>query len=663
MAEGVDLSFQAAQLSKGVPDQFGTGWFSPSAPLPGLAPEGYGWFRTLDYSLATNANIQPRSIDGGLTYAQLRGLAESSDYVNIAIQTVIDRLTGMSGRVVDVNGDPRKPSARADMVNEWIQFPDGVTPLHDFLQRAAYDMCVIDAATAAVDKTEPSKPVVYNVDGATVLCFLDERGRVGKYGQIIKGQVAHHYDVDQLIWMPKNRRPHKIYGFSFVDQIANIVTLALKRTARQLDWFSVGNIPDVLISAPQGWTVDQIKDANVNWDKQLAGVSGKNKGKWFPNGAEVTVLDRNPAAGEFDEWLIRVICYCFSLPPTAFVKETNRATAQTTQDASIAEGHKAILRWAANFLGAIINSAWGSGLKWEWDLVEDPMPDTIIKLVQAKALKPMVLERMGFDPSEIADEIVAAAAPAAPVPPKPEVQKNGHTHDHGAVVNGEIDAAPEFVSVVSDYLETLKSQAVANGQNVFAGKAEIILNDEPGFALRVAPYLEDANRSGVVAASGIVPNGPAPDAVKPNETAAFARERAAWLVGMKVVDGKLVENPNAAYRISEMCRADLRAAVADAFENHLTPNQLAEKIAASASFSPARALNIARTETAFAQGDGHIRYFKAAGVEKKRWTDQDGCPICQDNAHAGAIPVDKAFPSGDMHGPAHPSCRCTVVPA
>ena len=77
---------------------------------------------------------------------------------------------------------------------------------------------------------------------------------------------------------------------------------------------------------------------NLNWEAQLASISGKNMAKWFPSRFKGHNPRPEPSKDEFDEWLIRVICYTFSLPPTAFVKETNRATAQTTQDASLAEG-------------------------------------------------------------------------------------------------------------------------------------------------------------------------------------------------------------------------------------------------------------------------------------------------------------------------------------
>jgi class 3 adenylate cyclase len=49
-----------------------------------------------------------------------------------------------------------------------------------------------------------------------------------------------------------------------------------------------------------------------------------------------------------------------------------------------------------------------------------------------------------------------------------------------------------------------------------------------------------------------------------------------------------------------------------------------------------------------------------------RWVvdDQDGaCPDCDDNALAGPTPRGEVFPTGQPHPPAHPGCRCLLVPA
>ncbi len=48
-----------------------------------------------------------------------------------------------------------------------------------------------------------------------------------------------------------------------------------------------------------------------------------------------------------------------------------------------------------------------------------------------------------------------------------------------------------------------------------------------------------------------------------------------------------------------------------------------------------------------------------------RWVvDDDGvpCPDCDDNALAGPLPRGESFPTGQPHPPAHPGCRCLLVP-
>jgi cell division septum initiation protein DivIVA len=41
----------------------------------------------------------------------------------------------------------------------------------------------------------------------------------------------------------------------------------------------------------------------------------------------------------------------------------------------------------------------------------------------------------------------------------------------------------------------------------------------------------------------------------------------------------------------------------------------------------------------------------------------DACPDCDDNALAGRVVKGEAYPTGDRCAPAHPDCRCLVVPA
>jgi hypothetical protein len=57
----------------------------------------------------------------------------------------------------------------------------------------------------------------------------------------------------------------------------------------------------------------------------------------------------------------------------------------------------------------------------------------------------------------------------------------------------------------------------------------------------------------------------------------------------------------------------------------------------------------------YAAADGHIRWVVDPA--------EGGCPDCDDNALAGAIPKGALFPTGQLHPPAHTGCRCAVVDA
>lgn len=654
-----DLSQIAMSLSRNA-QNLNTGWFPPSQPLIPLAPADAGWGRRLDYNQSWNLQNVPHGQEM-FTYEQLRSLATGCDYINICTQTVIDRLSNISGQVVDVAGDPKRPSKKAVEISKWAERPDGVTSFYDWFGVLIREMLEIDAPTVWIDR-RGSTPLAHYIDGASIAVRIDERGAPYMMTQIIKGAPAHDYPLDTMIWCPKNRRSYNVWGFSPVEQIARFVSMALRRTERQLSFFSEGDIPSMLIEAPQNWTPEQIRTMNNSWGQMLAGISGKDKARWMPPGSKATVYDRDPSQGEFDEWLMRVITYNFSLPPTHFVKQVNRSTSETLQDASVAEGHKANLRWSAGFLTSIITAAHGPGFAWKWNLDEDPAAAQTVELVKAGVLKKSALVRIGYDLSDIAED--------APEPKKEDgkklgdeekTQKNGRVHE---VSNGEIDNAdPEFVATVATYLEAMSDEAARAGVTALEAGAVPDVIDSDSFVRSASPHLRSSFSSGVDAGVRAVADGTPRDVVPERAAVEYARERSAWLIGKKVVDGKLVENPNAAYRISNVARDAVRSLVTQANEERWSVQRLAQEIKSAHPFDRARALNIARTETAEAQDAGKLSYMVAAGVKMKRWSDYDACEICKANAAAGAIPIDKAFPSGHSHAPAHPNCRCTVLPA
>lgn len=115
--------------------------------------------------------------------------------------------------------------------------------------------------------------------------------------------------------------------------------------------------------------------------------------------------------------------------------------------------------------------------------------------------------------------------------------------------------------------------------------------------------------------------------------------------------------------VSDSTKRMLAASIANGIEDGLSISDIADKLEANFAFSEERARLIARTEVATADGAGNMAGYVAGGVKKKEWlAEANACDICKANEAAGAIPLSQIFPSGDITRPAHPNCRCDVVP-
>src|SRR5260370_42195227 len=92
----------------------------------------------------------------------------------------------------------------------------------------------------------------------------------------------------------------------------------------------------------------------------MAGNTGsRTRLDWGHSGARYQPFREEPYKDDFDEWLARIVCYAFSLPPTAFTPQVNRATAQTAQESAIGEGMAPLMGWVKRLVDDVIQKRMG----------------------------------------------------------------------------------------------------------------------------------------------------------------------------------------------------------------------------------------------------------------------------------------------------------------
>ena len=100
--------------------------------------------------------------------------------------------------------------------------------------------------------------------------------------------------------------------------------------------------------------------------------------------------------------------------------------------------------------------------------------------------------------------------------------------------------------------------------------------------------------------------------------------------------------------------------IADSIAAGDSPAKAAKALADKIS-DPARALTIAITELNRATSAGSLDTYEAAEVEEVQWAALEPCDICEQN-DGQVVKLGQPFDSGDYQPPAHPNCRCALLP-
>lgn len=401
------LAGQGVSVTYGIPPAAGTpgsivtgtgaDWFGPLNPIAPIAPPDVKG-RILDYPSGYNLNVRPRAYNA-ITFDMLRAFADAYDLLRILIETRKDQMARLEWNIVPrdkkllrrgatIPGDIDK---RISTIREFFLMPDKENFWGDWLRLLLEDLFVIDAPTIYRRKTIGGELYALQpIDGGTIKRVIDDFGNVPEfpapaYQQVLKGYPAVDYTTEELIYRPRVKRTNRIYGYSQVEQILMTINIGMRRQTWQLESFTEGNVPEALIGTPDSWTPDQVRQFQEWFDGMLTGNTGeRRRARFVPGGVAKGYVPTKPTElfGEAEEWLVRVMCFAFSVSPQPFVKMMNRSTAETAQETAAAEGLAPIQNWVKGLMDLILIQDFKSpDLEFKW-LEEDELdPDIKSKIV------------------------------------------------------------------------------------------------------------------------------------------------------------------------------------------------------------------------------------------------------------------------------------------
>ena len=410
------------------PEQTGQ-LFSPGQPLPQVAPP-FQAGRAYDYSIVTNAQTLPRA-DEAIRFADLKQLADNCELIRLAIETRKGQFAKLQWNIVLKDPQAKKAEDESDPrikdIEQLLRYPDGEHPFATWAAMLLDQMLIYDAPSIYPRlNRDGSLASLMLVDGSTIKRVIDLWGRTPEptddepnppaYQQVIRGVPFVNFTKQELIYWPFNPRVDHLYGLSPVEQVLVTANMFMRRQSLQLNYFTEGTLPDFFFTLPKEWTPDQIDLFATNFYAMMAGNDASRRhGRFLPDGAKVEQTKAELLKDDFDEWLARVVCFAFSLPPSAFVRQMNRATASQAQEAAIQEGLAPIMIWFKGLMDYILEVYFKQDdlmFKWVEDESIDPLEAAQASKIylDAGTLTPNeVRQGLGYDPLPDMDDAFVVA--------------------------------------------------------------------------------------------------------------------------------------------------------------------------------------------------------------------------------------------------------------
>jgi hypothetical protein len=443
--------YQIAQSNVGF-SYTGSDWFGPLPPIQPIAPlqvAGRSWDYVAGYNLATF----PRAYEE-INFPTLRMLASAYDPIKLIIERRKDQMCRVPWAIRVKQDSGKRPTSEQlspqtrgliKDVTQFFKYPAANLSYRSWLRMVLDDLLILDAPALYCERDPAGTLLALSpTDGSTIKITIDEKGRLPRafkwsgepfvwcgetvttanyahlgfkiadgllyppaFQQNLHGMPAVNLTTWDLIYKPINLRTHGVYGCSPVQQIVTTIATAMRRSFSQLEYFREGNQPQAFFGLPETWGPDKVQQFQDYFDSLYSGnLANRRKLKFIPSGtnSKYTPIHEPPLKSEFDEWLVRIVCFAFSYPPTAFVSLSNRSIAEQHEKQAEEEGVEPLKQWAAETFNEIISREFSDEIEFafieEQEIDPVKQKDVLTGYAESGVLTiNQVLAKIGEEPS------------------------------------------------------------------------------------------------------------------------------------------------------------------------------------------------------------------------------------------------------------------------
>lgn len=424
-------AFMGPELTPEQSKEFNGAPMAPGTPMAPVMRQNDGEqldARRFDYPVGMNLTTRPRSESTRTrqhvwSAEDLRLFSRAYGLLRIAIETRKSQVIGQKWQIIAKGGEQvSEKDERYLSAMKLMNRPDGRHCFQDWQKTLLEDLLTLDMVALRIDTAIDGTPLAFRpIDAGTLKIIVDQDGEtpmppLPAYSQIIQGMPASWWDTSEMIVRIFNPATDWIYGYSPVEQIADIVSLGIRRQAHQLNYYTEGNLPESIIVGPEQWDMKMTAKFQNYWDELYEGPNSlklKRRTRFLPNGAQLIQAKDAILKDEMDEWLARQICYAFNISPSALTKDNNRAVGETIRDQNLREGLIPLLNWLKTIYDDILARAGFADFEFSWveedslDPLEQAQRDQIYSQIGV-ITKNEIRTSLGLKPLPGGDELTQA---------------------------------------------------------------------------------------------------------------------------------------------------------------------------------------------------------------------------------------------------------------